>query len=496
MSLSYRSHITGWLFAAIPFLSPCATAQSPTKSFEEFRASLKKDYKDFRNGILADYDKFLEGVWQDFEAFKGEVRDNRPKPDTAPVATPQPQPKPVPETKPKLKPKPKPKPTPQPKPLPEPKPESKPEPKRHDDSFEFEFYGVPVKAPEPAITLLQCAGRNDFAEQWRMLGKSQQIPAVIKSLTATAKAFRLNDYLTYELVAAYIGAGYGNASQHARHALAHYLLANMGYDVRLALTGDDSAVVLLALNEMVYRRPYLTIDKTKYHIFELGQPDGAQTPFGSISTCQLPAEADKGRHFDLIISDLNLPDNPTPFMLSGAGLKVEGITNGNIRQLLYRYPQMPMGDYARSTVLAPVREQIVTQLRAQLDSLSGRDAADRLLHFVQDITDYSTDDAYHGFEKPYFMEEMLIYPKSDCEDRAITYTYLLTHVLGLESHLIAYPGHESASVSLDDRKEGDAYEYEGKMFYISDPTYLGAVTGMCMPEYKDVVPQIDYHSKP
>ena len=499
----------GWLTMAIPFLTPAVMAQSPTKSFEEFRSSLKKDYKDFRKGILADYDKFLEGIWQDFEAFKGEQRDTMPKPKTAPVADPLSIPKVDPTLKPKrpkketpvsqpeVKPQPKPKPKPQPKPTPQPKPQPQPKPAPSPaDNFEFEFFGIPTKGPQPQITLLPCNGRGDFAEQWRDLSKSLHTPALIKSLKETAERYALNDYLTYELVAAYVGTAYSSSTQHARHALAHYLLANMGYDVRVAMTGDDSAVLLMALDEMVYRRPYLTIDNTKYHVFELGQTDGAQTPFGSISTCSLPADADKGKRFGLIITDLNLPENPVPFSLSGCGLKVEGTTNGNIKEMLYRYPQMPMGDYARSTVLSPVRQQIVEQLRNQLDSIDGREAANRLLQFVQEITDYATDGAFHGFEKPYFMEEMLIYPKSDCEDRAITYTYLLTNVLGLENQLIAYPGHESASVCLDDEQNGDSYEYEGKRFYISDPTYIGSVTGMCMPEYKDVMPTVDFHAKP
>ncbi len=93
------------------------------------------------------------------------------------------------------------------------------------------------------------------------------------------------------------------------------------------------------------------------------------------------------------------------------------------------------------------------------------------------------------------MEEMLVYPKSDCEDRAIFYTYLLNRVLGVDNHLIAYPGHESASVCLDEPISGDSYTYDGRTFYISDPTYIGARTGMCMPNYRTTEPKIDHYYK-
>lgn len=62
-----------------------------------------------------------------------------------------------------------------------------------------------------------------------------------------------------------------------------------------------------------------------------------------------------------------------------------------------------------------------------------------LLQFVQSGFSYATDDAFHGFEKPYFLEENLFYPKNDCEDRAIFYTYLLWNALGVENQLLCFP---------------------------------------------------------
>lgn len=214
-----------------------------------------------------------------------------------------------------------------------------------------------------------------------------------------------------------------------------------------------------------------------------------------ISTCEIPDGVDCGRSIDMLISGLTLPENPVPFKLTGAGMTVEGTTNGWYKDMLYRYPQISMKGFAISEVDPAARKAIVDQLHQQLDSLPQRQAVDKLLQFVQQITEYTTDGNYHGFEKPYFMEEMLVYPKSDCEDRAIFYTYLLNRVLGVDNHLIAYPGHESASVCLDEPISGDSYTYDGRTFYISDPTYIGARTGMCMPNYRTTEPKIDHYYK-
>ena len=111
---------------------------------------------------------------------------------------------------------------------------------------------------------------------------------------------------------------------------------------------------------------------------------------------------------------------------------------------------------------------------------------------MQGSREYATDNAFHGFEKPNFLEETLFFNKCDCEDRAIMYGYLLWEVLGLHSQLLYFPGHESIAVALTEPIKGANYEDQGRTYYVSDPTYMGSVTGMCMPQYKDSAPRIDY----
>lgn len=152
---------------------------------------------------------------------------------------------------------------------------------------------------------------------------------------------------------------------------------------------------------------------------------------------------------------------------------------------------MPIPCYARSILFPDVRQEIVSQLKDQLKDLELQIAVDKLLHFVQYAFPYATDDEQHGFEKPYFFEELLYYPKCDCEDRSVFYAYLLREVLGVENHLIHFPGHECVAVCLGRTLHGDGYMYKGKQFYISDPTYMGASTGMCMPDYRSTNPQVE-----
>ena len=268
-------------------------------------------------------------------------------------------------------------------------------------------------------------------------------------------------------------------------------MANLGYDVRIGCTPDGEAVLMMPCLQTVYGKTYLMFGQEKYYVFTDPTVD-LSTRRMAISTCQLPAVANTGKKIDLDFSPVLLPVNPKEFTITDGNLTITGTINANLYPIIYRYPQMPISGYAHSQLDPSVRASIVEQLKEQLAGKPQEQAVDELLNFVQKGFAYATDDEAHGFEKPYFFEETLFYPECDCEDRVIFYTYLLWNVLGVENHLLAFPGHESAAVALGTERTGDSYTYEGKHFLISDPTFIGARTGMCMPSYKSVTPEIDH----
>ena len=63
--------------------------------------------------------------------------------------------------------------------------------------------------------------------------------------------------------------------------------------------------------------------------------------------------------------------------------------------------------------------------------------------------------------------------------------------MNLDCHLVKYPGHECVAVRLTCPIEGSGYIYKGAYYSISDPTYVGAMTGMCMPDYLHEKPVIE-----
>lgn len=475
-------------------------------SFTEFRKKIMGDYNQFRSSIFENYDRFLEGAWSNYEQVKGEKNNPKPKPHEAPMVD-------VPEIQ-----------TPAPAPVisvrdepqayvPEGAVPSRKAPegnaparddasgcadeagKGADDRFMLGETEMSVPHVEYKI-----AGRldtpHDYAAHWRGMAGGKIHESLLPGFRELVSRYGLNDFLLFEAVNAYVDTKFQGIHSSARKSLSHYLLTGLGYDVRLGKNGSGAAMLLVPFKQMVYARPYLNIGGKKYFIFADDSVDLSQAANLRISSCDLPTDADAGNALDLIIKDLRLPYQPMAYEVSHNGLTIKGEFNKAIIPLLYRYPQMPTADYARSNILPGVREGIVSQLKAQLEPLEKGEAVDRLLQFVQSGFEYATDEDFHGFEKPYFLEETLFYPKNDCEDRAIFYTYLLWEVLGVPNQLICYPGHESASVALEAAPTGahrsTSYDAGGTTYYISDPTYIGSVTGMCMPDFEHESPTIDY----
>lgn len=455
--------------------------QDTKQSFDEFRKSILGNYNDYRTEILSQYGKYLDSLWVEYPQYAGVERNPFPKPKAVPVAedtepTPSDEVPPMPGEKPGIG---------------DTTVDAAEDPilPQVDGKISLSFYGIPLTMCDVNYEIPDNLSRSTASDLWKyMYGEEYQEP-VIAEIKRVSSELNLNDYLTFELTRKYVDTKFGDHTPFSRNVLKHFLLSNMGYDVRLAEAESGVSLILMPFNQMVYGRSFLEIDRKKYFIFSDVEFDRGDPVY----TCHLPSDVSLGNAFELKLDNLNLPYKPYKYKVSYGGITISGEANGNIYPILHHYPQMPIGDYAQSVVDSNMRSQIISQLRGLLAQDSRRAKAEKLLHFTQYAFDYATDDESHGFEKPYFFEEIVFYPKCDCEDRAIFYSYLLGHVAGIENHIISYPGHEATALTLPaEELKGTSYDYDGKIFYISDPTYIGASTGMCMPEFESMRPVVDY----
>ena len=373
------------------------------------------------------------------------------------------------------------------------KPVTAPKTPTVNKGFEFNFYEIPLTMQDVDFNIASgLYNPADFAKQWKNLEAEKIADKLVPQIKKEVKKLGLNDYLTYKYIESYVNSKFPNTKDSSKLALVHYLLANLGFDARIAVTEKGTPIILMPFKQTVYGKTYLSLNNKKYYIFPPEGYDVATLFSEKVMTCQLPSDVNTGEEFDLVLGELKIPEKPKKFDIEYGPLHLQGSMNENLIPILYKYPQMPIEDYAKSNLQPQLRKDITAQIKSQLGGMQGDEGVEALLHFTQNAFEYATDDAYHGFEKPYFIEETLFYPKNDCEDRAIFYTYFLHNALGREAQLVSFPGHEAATVTLLEPKKGVSYRQDGKTFYISDPTYIGASTGMIMPSYTNIIPEVDY----
>ena len=368
-------------------------------------------------------------------------------------------------------------------------------PSRSSDrnNFIFDFYGMEAFIPKIEFSIAESVTMPEqTAAHWKQMASQEGGTETARQLFGLAQQFGLNGYLTFRLTEAYTNQRFKDSDQGARMSAVHFLLSNMGYDVRLAKMDDRFTVMMPFDQKVVYATMSQTIDGRKYTIL---YPDGYLPKHGQavrLATCNISSST-KGKTSDLRLTGLNLPVKEKEFNLTNGKLTIQGTVNENMRDLLYRYPQMPVGDFASSWVDSDLRDDIVSQLKSQLNELTKKDAVNSLLTLCHNGFNYSTDQDFHGFEKPYFFEENFLYDKNDCEDRAIFFSYLLWNALGLPCQLIQYPGHESAAVAVNEDLSGYFYDTDGIKYYSADPTYIGSSVGMVMNAFRNASPTVDKH---
>lgn len=121
------------------------------------------------------------------------------------------------------------------------------------------------------------------------------------------------------------------------------------------------------------------------------------------------------------------------------------------------------------------------ELKEKISGMDKKEAAERLLNFVQTAFVYEYDDKVWGCDRAFFAEETPYYPYCDCEDRSILFSRLVRDLLGLDVILVYYPGHLATAVCFDGDVNGDYIMLNDKRFIVCDPTYIGAPVGRTMP---------------
>ncbi len=447
--------------------------------FDSMRVKTASDFETMKRKIDEDFARLLRNIWKEMALLEGLLPDTIPEPVVAPVARPgkiPPAPKPspkdtisIPEIKPEVMP-----------PIPPPAPPGVREKSadvhffgsditvRYDERFSFHLDGAPSPEAVSSAWLKMCDCEYD---------------PLVWLLLKVKNDFALNDW-GYFLIVENCANEIYQGSPNEGILFTWFMLIKSGYDARIGWSGDRLYLLLPTVSTW-YGTPYYVFDGRRYYI--VPSKDGL-TSTNSISTYDGKYQ-DAKKQIDLSMSSpprLNGDMTRKSYVFEyGQTFSVSAAVNKNLIKLYEKYPQTEIHVYCEAPMNPETRSELLTGLKRILKGKGEKEVANLLLRFVQTAFEYKRDDQQFGFEKPFYPDETLFYPYSDCEDRAVLFSYLVRNLLELEVVILDYPGHIATGVCFNEPVDGDYINYGNKKYVICDPTYIRAKCGESMAEYRN-----------
>lgn len=357
--------------------------------------------------------------------------------------------------------------------------------------FSSTFYGAQIRIysdKEDIRIKLKSIDEQEIGKAWNELSDGR-MEEVVNSFLVHREHMNLNDYTFVQMVGT-ICQNYHKqkdktkTGQNKAVLMQAYVLAQCGYDVKMARK-NSNLVLLLAIKETVYKKNYLTIGNKRYYVINDTEENGSYYTFSHdfspmSQSCsvqiseRIQLESPSNYSKEKVFTSHKYPD-----------LAIKASVDTNLMNLYNDYPMMDWELYAKTPMSISLEKKVLPRLQQMTNGKSKEEATGIILNFVQTAFKYKTDEEQFGYERPLFVDELFYYDYSDCEDRAILFSYLVRKILNLDVVLLYYPNHLATAVKLPSYNKGDYVSLNGQIYTVCDPTYINAGIGEVMPQFKN-----------
>ena len=351
-----------------------------------------------------------------------------------------------------------------------------------EENVPFEFYGTEasVRFNVSQGFSLETCDANCISAAWDRLS-SCVYNNTLADCIAIRDTLQLCDWAYLNMLFAMAEAC--TRDKNSATMLAAYLYCQSGYQMRLGHDDNDELVLLYGSQHTIYDNSYFSFDGVMFYPFnaegkELGVYDVSypnETPMSLLLSKEQklavamsePRILASSRYPELIVSSC-VNRNMIDFYASYPSSCI----NGNFMTRWAMYANAPMDASARAS--------IYPAFAAALSDCNELEGVERLLNWVQTAFKYGYDDEVWGDDRAFFPEETLIYPFSDCEDRAILFSRLVRDLYDLDVALIFYPNHLATAVKFSCDVPGDCIMVGEERFVVCDPTNGSSPVGKTM----------------
>jgi len=440
------------------------------QSFEDFKHSQTETFTQYRDARDSAFSSYLKAEWQEYTAKESQALYTRPKPKSiTPVLE-----KKIKSLGPKVNiiiPKNK-------------KTIQVPSKKERDINLMFFGQEVGINIDKKIFEVKFYPQNQTGISNFFQSVASSDYEESIRDIQAIKKQYRLNDWALYLLVREIAKKIYEYPNE--QKLFEWFVFNKLGYDVKVGL-GAKHIVLMHYSKKLIYSTPAYSFGKKKYYVIS----NYAKSSEGKVYTYK-QNYPDANRAFNLSLRVLpsfkeNLKKKTLSFKEFGKVYSTTFEYDQNLIDFMATYPQADYETFFNAPMSKKTYQDIARDIKKYMDAKTSSVAINFVLNFVQKAFSYQRDQEQFGREKVMFAEETLYYDKSDCEDRAILFSYLVKELFGISVVGVKYKDHMATALYIP--MKGDTLKVHGRRFVIADPTYVNANIGQSMPKYKSKKPE-------
>lgn len=313
---------------------------------------------------------------------------------------------------------------------------------------------------------------------------SSEYDELIKNIDEVSDAMNLNDWGRYLLVLKVSSEVYRNSDN--SKLLSWFIFNKLGYAVKVGLS-NKHVILMHYSKKTIYSTPNYSFSNRKFYVLS----HYAKGNLGRIFSYKQDYPGST-KALDLSLNTLpflesDMRDKTLSFKEYGKTYEVSYQYNQNLIDFMETYPQADYETFFNAPIDSRTYKSIATALKKYLDGKKAGDAMNFVLHFVQKSFKYSKDNAQFNREKVMFAQETLYFDRSDCEDRAVLFSYLIKELFSISVYGVHYKGHMATALYVP--MKGDYIRLGGKKLVIADPTYINSNIGQSMSQYRTQKPK-------
>ncbi len=307
---------------------------------------------------------------------------------------------------------------------------------------------------------------QSYFEQQRFSGAYLTL---LNELRRAKREYQLNDWLFYKLTTEAIEKIGRSKTKRHRVFMRWFMLNMAGFDCRMTYANN---------------RTYINI-YTEDELFAMPMIEEGDRMFANLSEKEYPGQSSEslyivgyvpnpgGRAFKFGMEKLpKLPvkkiSKTIDFQTNSEKYSVNMAYDATVVEFMKDYPYLADEEYFRVPLSETIRTSLLPALQQIIKEKTQQEALSIIASFTRNGFGYQLDEDQFGLSKPMVPEELFWYPYSDCEDRCALFHALTKELLGVNMAILIFDDHVSMAVASE--MEGDLIRFEGKRYFVVDPT--------------------------